>query len=472
MNILRIRPEERAIAAFFLLVVGVFNALTVCRYYPELTLFQADYHTFFRDNFHLSGFDAWSYAILSSWNGWEFNIYRHPLLALFFLPLALINRYILMPTLGLNGAIFIMAGVETLFGTYSAVFLFRLLREAIGLRRADSWLLVILYFSFAFVLISTFVPDHFNLSMCLLLLTLWLCGRKIRQKEPLKAFHTALLFVLSGGISLTNGVKIGLAAAFTNGRKLLRWRYVLPAIVVPAGLLWLVATAEFQYWAAPRLAQMKAQEKAKDRAWRDSIYQAEARKSPDADPKTVKQRAEKVIKAAVWAKYKRNHAREWIGKPMSKTGFMAWTDKTTNRWRVIKENLFGESLQLHRANLLQDIVRDNRPMVVPYEADWHYMVEGLTVGLFLLGVWFGRKHRLMWLALAWFLFDMALFIGLGFGINEVYIMTSQWAFVIPIALGYALKGGRRWTIWALRCAIAGLAMLYTGYNIPLILQAI
>jgi len=35
--------------------------------------------------------------------------------------------------------------------------------------------------------------------------------------------------------------------------------------------------------------------------------------------------------------------------------------------------------------------------------------------------------------------DVALHIGLGFGINEVYIMSAHWMFVIPIAIGYLFR---------------------------------
>ena len=41
--------------------------------------------------------------------------------------------------------------------------------------------------------------------------------------------------------------------------------------------------------------------------------------------------------------------------------------------------------------------------------------------------------------------DMMLNIVLGFGINEVYIMTSGWAFIIPVALGYLLRRSKQWS---------------------------
>ena len=41
---------------------------------------------------------------------------------------------------------------------------------------------------------------------------------------------------------------------------------------------------------------------------------------------------------------------------------------------------------------------------------------------------------------ACFCLDLILHIGLGFGINEVYIMAAHWAYVIPMACGCLLKG--------------------------------
>lgn len=34
---------------------------------------------------------------------------------------------------------------------------------------------------------------------------------------------------------------------------------------------------------------------------------------------------------------------------------------------------------------------------------------------------------------------MLMHVGFGFGLNEVYIMTAHWAFIIPIAIGFAIR---------------------------------
>lgn len=106
------------------------------------------------------------------------------------------------------------------------------------------------------------------------------------------------------------------------------------------------------------------------------------------------------------------------------------------------ENVFGESIQLHEDHLLGDTLR-SRPVIVKYNYWINYIVEILIVVLFLAGIWKGRRQRFLWMALAGMALDFFLHVGLGFGLNEVYIMTAHWAFVIPIATGFLLRKEER-----------------------------
>ena len=92
-------------------------------------------------------------------------------------------------------------------------------------------------------------------------------------------------------------------------------------------------------------------------------------------------------------------------------------------------------MQLHPSHLLEDTLT-SRPVVVKYSNVVNYVVEGLTLLLFLAGLWYGRRSRFLWTAMSFFFFDMLIHLGIGFGINEVYIMTPHWAYVIPIAAAY------------------------------------
>ena len=41
--------------------------------------------------------------------------------------------------------------------------------------------------------------------------------------------------------------------------------------------------------------------------------------------------------------------------------------------------------------------------------------------------------------MSFFLMDMLLHMGLGFGINEIYIMSAHYLFVLPIGMAYLFK---------------------------------
>ena len=148
---------------------------------------------------------------------------------------------------------------------------------------------------------------------------------------------------------------------------------------------------------------------------------------------------------------------------MAKTGFLKWTDMTTSRWLTIKDNLFGESIQLHQDHLLEDVLQA-RPVFVSYRWIINDIVELVIAGLMLAGIWFGRKERLLWMVLSWFAFDMTLHLGLGFGINEVYIMGAHWLFIIPISMAYLLKACHGKSLIAMRVLTAALTIWLWAYN--------
>ena len=56
-----------------------------------------------------------------------------------------------------------------------------------------------------------------------------------------------------------------------------------------------------------------------------------------------------------------------------------------------------------------------------------------------------------------------LHLGLGFGLNEIYIMSPHWAFVLPVATAFLLQRfSTRWLRVGLLVLTVGLLM-YNGY---------
>ena len=455
-DIFKIKKEERWLALGIFLALAILNGVVIARYAGTFTLVTDDYYKNFIRHFCVSGFDPLTYWVLSDWNA-AYNVYRHPLLAFYMYIPYLINMG-LMKLTGYNCALFIAIIIQMFCGFYATLFLQRIFREVLELDKAASSILTLLFFSFGYVMVTCIVPDHFVISMLLLILALYVSGRRIKHNHPLKIWQTVVYFVLTAGTSLNNGLKIFFSALFVNRKRFFCPKYLLLAVILPAALLWGFCRWEYRTFVWPvemARKEMKAKKAAEKKARQERM--AQLKQIKDSLTKDSIQRGLKIIKPEEIAQkakndsiqkakqLARNEARKKRGPkqgaPIMKGEFMSWTDATSSRTLSIVENLMGESIQLHQDYVLQDELR-HRPMFVNYRYAFNYIVEALIIILFLAGIWAGRKSRYLWLVMSYFGLDMLLHIGLGFGLNEVYIMTGHWIYALPIAIGFLLKETR------------------------------
>ena len=119
-------------------------------------------------------------------------------------------------------------------------------------------------------------------------------------------------------------------------------------------------------------------------------------------------------------------------------------------------------LFFHQDFFLEDVLV-HRPVFVPYRWIVSYIIEGIILLLFIGGIWLGRKSRFLWLCLSCFAFDMFIHIGLGFGLNGIYIMTPHWAFVLPIATAYLFKAIQARWLRIILGVITLYLYIYNGY---------
>lgn len=449
LKIFKIKPEERIQSAIALIVIIALNALFIYRMH-ELFMqpgFGPYFKTFERE-LHLSGYDPLTYMGVTDWDA-VYQVYRHPLLSFMIWPLWLINQALTW-MLGVNCVQYLVAAVLIFCSYYSYIFMYRIHREVIELQRWDATLLTAYFFSFAYILMSVIVPDHFTISMFLLLVTLYVSGVCIKKRREFKWWQSALFFYITAGVTLSNGIKVFLSGFFVNLRDFFRPKYLLLAVILPAALLWGTATWEYRTYVLPKekaRAELKARFAEKEKA---RVAKMTTEEKAQYDEKKAKREQ----------RLKRQAAK--TGKPMEDHGFLKWTDISTSRWESAYENLFGESLQFHQDYLLEDtLVR--RPVFVKYRWTLSYVVEGLILLLAVAGIWFGRKSRFLWLCLSCMAFDMFIHVGLGFGLNEVFIMAPHYMFVLPIATAFLLREYQ--TRW-LRISVVVLMLylfIYNGY---------
>lgn len=432
-----LRKEERPIVGVALVVFAALNALLIANHWQSFTRgAHVGFWSVFYNHLNMSGYDIFSLIFISCMR-LHWNALRHPLFVVVLLPLFWLNRLIMPPT-EFNAAVLLMAALLVAADVWGAVLMHRLLRDVVEVRRVDAALLTALFYGFAHVMIATMVPDHFALSLPLLLLTLLIAGRKLKEGKPMKLWQSALLFFLTAGVTLTNGVKVALAAWFVNGRKVFSWRSIA-AFVVPTLLLGAIYVWQQDAIVAPQERKIKR------------IEAAVAKKDPARIAKLNEHN---------------DFVKQQNGEALTKNvPLLEWSDITTDRWQSAVDNLFGESLQLHRDYLLED-VQQTRPVFVQYRSALNYVVEALLVVLLAVGAWTARREKFFLMVLAWFGFDMLMHMGFGFGLNEVYIMTAHWAFIIPIAAGYIL---RRSNSMAPRVLVAALAVWLWAYNAAIVI---
>lgn len=159
--------------------------------------------------------------------------------------------------------------------------------------------------------------------------------------------------------------------------------------------------------------------------------------------------------------------RSHTGMAASSEGIGKLMDVTTSRQKTLVENFFGEPIQLHQEYLLKDVSWD-RPIFVNYSWIANYVIEGIIVLLFLGGMLVGWRYKFMRMLFLWFMCDFTLHVIMGFAINEVYIMTAGWAFIIPISIAYLLRGlsetPRQW-LRVFLVALTGWLWIYNGGQI-------
>ena len=409
VNIFKIHRDEKWPSIVMLLYLVILNSLAIYQHFePYTRCGKIGYYSLFNKYFNLSGFDPFTYITLSDWRS-LYTLERHPLLIIFTYPFSVLNKW-LMDITGMNCAVFIVAAIITILTLYSFIFLFRILKEIIGIAYKESLLLCALFFSFAFIMLTSVSPDHFGISMFFLLMTAYIAGKSIKEEKQMTKWTTAIIFLLSTGVTTTNCVKVGLAQWFSNGRKFWNLRNFCIAIILPSCIIL------GSFFLIQEYIQKPEQER-RDKAFNKSMKNAHFREEMNKKHK----RMDKILSNSIM-----------------KGETFRWTDTKLSRSHSIVENLFGESLMFHEEKLLHD-VNDDRPVFVSYSNCTCYVVIGVIILLLIWGIFYGYHHKFMLMCMSWFGFDMFLHLVLGFALVEVYIMTAHWAFIIPIAIAYILK---------------------------------
>ena len=158
-SVFAIRREEWPVAAIVTVLLLVIHYFFISRFFNQFMDYSVGARNVFLSNFHMAGFDPTAYDVVTHWQ-MGYDILRHPLLAWMMWPLYIINQGLWQLTC-CNCVQFIV-GFQLFFcAFYSAIFMYRILTEHVRTTKLSSTLLTSLFFTFAYIMVSAIVPDHF-----------------------------------------------------------------------------------------------------------------------------------------------------------------------------------------------------------------------------------------------------------------------------------------------------------------------
>lgn len=441
-NIIRtlaIRRNERWAAVVAVVLLAALWALMLNYVFAH---YNAEYG--YRRSAVFSGFDLTAWWVLSDWST-EFSLLRHPLL----------NILLFIPSMICLGSksfaathivVFMQMAIWMVMAFYSFIFLFRTLRTYLRLKFYDSMLLTLLFFSLAYVMLATIVPDHMVFSMFTLTLTAMLTARNITEKRSFGRLTAVLLMFLSAGITLTNGIKPIIADIMTlrgkNGHRIGGSQFFRKTSIylLPIALLGAAYFLQTEYIEKPAKRQQ------------EEIKQAMMKRDP-----AYRQRLMSI----------RKNAKKIKNTQIANGKLFEFTDAETDRLTSVTANIFGEGLQLHDKHLMKDVNSHQgaRPLFVEYSNYANDFVEVLLLIMLAAGIVFGHRSKLLHTILLWFLLDMVIHVAMTFAIKDAYIMTAHWALIFPIAMAFIFKVCDRTRLIArIACTMITLWLLtWNGY---------
>lgn len=407
-NIFKIKKEERIPGLVALLVFVLLNGLF---FYKYGNLFLRAHHVsfwqLFAKTFHVSGFDAWSYIFMSNGKLY-FEIPRHPLFAVILYPFYLINKE-LISSGDTNYAMIFMAILLIASAFYSFIFVYRIFREIIELKKKDCILFSAMLYSFGMVMVSMLVPDHFCWSLLMLTMTLYLAGMAMKKRRQLSAWTIGILSFLTGGVTLSNIAKTYLAAWFTNGRKVFAPKNLV-AMILPAILL---VTTAYLIYTEVREPQFHADKQIEVKAHAKDLNSSG--RIPSITPGL------------------------WHIPRTDEAGGILEMDRYVNFQDRCPDSQHDGRIHPAPRLLSLDDMCVNRPTIVKYNYAFNYVIEAIISLLFIIGIVVGIRHKFFLLILSWLGLDIVIHFVMGFGLNEMYIMACHWIFIIPIAIAYLMK---------------------------------
>jgi hypothetical protein len=371
-----------------------------------LLFVQIRYFPFLLDNTKILGYDPYMLQWISS-PSTNFATIKHPLINFYLLPLSLL-LFIAKFIISEKAALVSLYVFYHLSVTYSMIFIYRILNELMMLNQFRSIILTILFSSFAHIIIQSFIIESYPLSLLLLTITLYVLGKGIYLKEKTDPYLYCLLFVLTAGVTITNGLKTIIAYLFTEKK-------------LNAKIKWIVAVSFF-FLILVAIIYIPTKLITSKNSKTELVSNNNSR--PGYSTENPKQSLTQELEASG-----------------SKIPFLKFIRFDIDLFSSFRGNILGESALFHTSNFKSEI-RNGRNIYLEYSSPYKNWIILLFYLFFVFSVIISLNQKFSHILLAFLSVDIFIHVVCRFGIEEPYIFAAHWMFLIPLFFAFLYKNER------------------------------
>ena len=289
------------------------------------------------------------------------------------------------------------------------------------------------------------VPEHFPFSMFLLIMLLYVSGIKIKNNRPFSNVEMTVLYILTAGITITNGIKAFFSYLFVNGIKSLSIKKIVLLFVVPTIFICMLSFFQMQLTKGKDLGMttlaVAYEKNAKSKPAYVDISKVQLTSKELVDFERLRKERKEKESGDLLSVYKRRY----------------FIDSSYDSFfKVLFCNFLGESFQFHRNGFLENRIYGL------YKNPINHVVQITLLLAALFGFYLGRNDKFLRLCLSFFLVDFTIHIALGYAFKEIYIMAPHWTFLIPLCIGYLFKDGNRLNV--IRSIVSVITIFLVSYN--------
>jgi len=329
--------------------------------------------------------------------------FRHPLFHWLTAPITLFGHRV-QCAIGENGYWIYLAVVFTAVVIGCLALMYRALRRVVGLTVGEAFACTALFASFAHVWLFTGLPETYPFALLLALcLVNWMDVRLPDRKLELAGWGAMAL--LTGGITLTQGVKVGLAYCVT--KRPTKRQLMFGAIGITSLVALVIAIFYIRLLVRTHL-----------------------------DPS----------------------ARGMDGAIHELFAPITGWSMSPGEWLHRACVFFSEPIIVRGAPF------EVRTIDIGYDSWLQPALLALLYALSLAGAWIGRHHPLAKVLGAMFLVDIVLHFVIGWGLSEAQLYGAHWFYSIPLCAGLLLANAKSKRQW-LTATILLLAVAITACNL-------